>query len=55
MSPGTCMPGYAGACDQEVGHLERMSLEMVLVQRRAEYAEALDRALDRTVSHLANR
>jgi predicted nucleotidyltransferase len=31
-----------------------MSLEMVLAQRRAEYAEALDRALSKIVAHLAN-
>jgi len=31
-----------------------MSLEMVLAQRRAEYAEALDRALDKIMAHLTN-
>jgi len=32
-----------------------MSLDLILAQRRAEYAEALDRALSKIVAHLANR
>jgi predicted nucleotidyltransferase len=31
-----------------------MSLDLILAQRRAEYAEALDRALSKIVAHLAN-
>jgi predicted nucleotidyltransferase len=31
-----------------------MSLDLILAQRRAEYAEALDRALSKIVTHLAN-
>jgi len=31
-----------------------MSLDLILAQRRAEYAEALDQALSKIVAHLAN-
>jgi predicted nucleotidyltransferase len=34
--------------------LEGMGMEMALAQKRAEYAEALERALDKIVAHLAS-